>query len=210
MLILDPKCHQLYHDEMLPSVMRKNNSGNLHLELVKSDDIMIPHKQCCYNKNYHINSIGFFEGGRSRRMLQYSSATLSHSCRFSQQSSKHQTGTGEYWGSCPSLSKGSWGTVECGEGELWNSSWECVIRWGFFSLFGHKWRNICSETQVIKRRLRNAQVFFWYHVLEKLERFYFFFQVFPEFAAAHSNLASVLQQQGKLQEALMHYKEAIR
>lgn len=43
------------------------------------------------------------------------------------------------------------------------------------------------------------------------ERFYFFFfQVFPEFAAAHSNLASVLQQQGKLQEALMHYKEAIR
>lgn len=35
-------------------------------------------------------------------------------------------------------------------------------------------------------------------------------QVFPEFAAAHSNLASVLQQQGKLQEALMHYKEAIR
>lgn len=41
--------------------------------------------------------------------------------------------------------------------------------------------------------------------------FYFFpLQVFPEFAAAHSNLASVLQQQGKLQEALMHYKEAIR
>lgn len=39
---------------------------------------------------------------------------------------------------------------------------------------------------------------------------FFFFQVFPEFAAAHSNLASVLQQQGKLQEALMHYKEAIR
>lgn len=38
----------------------------------------------------------------------------------------------------------------------------------------------------------------------------FFVQVFPEFAAAHSNLASVLQQQGKLQEALMHYKEAIR
>lgn len=38
----------------------------------------------------------------------------------------------------------------------------------------------------------------------------FFRQVFPEFAAAHSNLASVLQQQGKLQEALMHYKEAIR
>jgi len=34
--------------------------------------------------------------------------------------------------------------------------------------------------------------------------------VFPEFAAAHSNLASVLQQQGKLNEALMHYKEAIR
>jgi len=34
--------------------------------------------------------------------------------------------------------------------------------------------------------------------------------VFPDFAAAHSNLASVLQQQGKLNEALMHYKEAIR
>lgn len=39
---------------------------------------------------------------------------------------------------------------------------------------------------------------------------FFLPQVFPEFAAAHSNLASVLQQQGKLQEALMHYKEAIR
>ena len=37
-----------------------------------------------------------------------------------------------------------------------------------------------------------------------------FFQVYPEFAVAHSNLASVLQQQGKLHEALMHYKEAIR
>ena len=35
-------------------------------------------------------------------------------------------------------------------------------------------------------------------------------KVFPEFAAAHSNLASVLQQQGKLQEALQHYKDAIR
>lgn len=35
-------------------------------------------------------------------------------------------------------------------------------------------------------------------------------QVFPEFAAAHSNLASILQQQGKLHEALIHYKEAIR
>ena len=32
----------------------------------------------------------------------------------------------------------------------------------------------------------------------------------PEFAAAHSNLASILQMQGKLQEALVHYKEAIR
>lgn len=40
--------------------------------------------------------------------------------------------------------------------------------------------------------------------------FSFLGKVFPEFAAAHSNLASVLQQQGKLQEALMHYKEAIR
>merc|ERR1712142_398271 len=35
-------------------------------------------------------------------------------------------------------------------------------------------------------------------------------EVFPEFAAAHSNLASILQQQGKLNEALLHYKEAIR
>lgn len=35
-------------------------------------------------------------------------------------------------------------------------------------------------------------------------------EVFPEFAAAHSNLASVLQQQGKLTDALLHYKEAIR
>lgn len=32
----------------------------------------------------------------------------------------------------------------------------------------------------------------------------------PEFAAAHSNLASILQMQGKLRDALMHYKEAIR
>ncbi len=37
-----------------------------------------------------------------------------------------------------------------------------------------------------------------------------FAQIFPEFAAAHSNLASILQQQGKLHEAIMHYKEAIR
>ncbi|CAG2207899.1 OGT [Mytilus edulis] len=35
-------------------------------------------------------------------------------------------------------------------------------------------------------------------------------EVYPEFAVAHSNLASVLQQQGKLHEALLHYKEAIR
>ena len=35
-------------------------------------------------------------------------------------------------------------------------------------------------------------------------------QIYPEFAVAHSNLASVLQQQGKLHEALTHYKEAIR
>ncbi len=35
-------------------------------------------------------------------------------------------------------------------------------------------------------------------------------QIYPEFAVAHSNLASVLQQQGKLHEALNHYKEAIR
>jgi len=36
------------------------------------------------------------------------------------------------------------------------------------------------------------------------------FQVYPEFAVAHSNLASVLQQQGNLHDALRHYKEAIR
>lgn len=35
-------------------------------------------------------------------------------------------------------------------------------------------------------------------------------EVLPDFAAAHSNLASVLQQQGKLQESILHYKEAIR
>lgn len=35
-------------------------------------------------------------------------------------------------------------------------------------------------------------------------------QIYPEFAAAHSNLASILQQQGKLTEAIVHYKEAIR
>ena len=34
-------------------------------------------------------------------------------------------------------------------------------------------------------------------------------QIYPEFAVAHSNLASVFQQQGKLHEALMHYKQAI-
>ena len=32
----------------------------------------------------------------------------------------------------------------------------------------------------------------------------------PEFAAAHSNLASILQQQSKLTEAISHYQEAIR
>lgn len=53
--------------------------------------------------------------------------------------------------------------------------------------------------------------YFCHGLLEMFETvILFFFQVFPEFAAAHSNLASVLQQQGKLQEALMHYKEAIR
>lgn len=34
----------------------------------------------------------------------------------------------------------------------------------------------------------------------------FYLQIYPEFAAAHSNLASILQQQGKLQEAILHYK----
>lgn len=32
----------------------------------------------------------------------------------------------------------------------------------------------------------------------------------PEFAAAHSNLASILQMQGKLKDALNHYRDAIR
>lgn len=35
-------------------------------------------------------------------------------------------------------------------------------------------------------------------------------KIYPEFAAAHSNLASILQQQGRLQEAIEHYKEAIK
>ena len=35
-------------------------------------------------------------------------------------------------------------------------------------------------------------------------------EIYPEFAAAHSNLASVLQHQGRLHEALQHYREAIR
>jgi Tfp pilus assembly protein PilF len=34
-------------------------------------------------------------------------------------------------------------------------------------------------------------------------------QIYPEFAVAHSNLASVFQQQGKLHDALVHYKQAI-
>lgn len=34
-------------------------------------------------------------------------------------------------------------------------------------------------------------------------------QIYPEFAVAHSNLASVFQQQGKLHDALLHYKQAI-
>lgn len=45
---------------------------------------------------------------------------------------------------------------------------------------------------------------------EKTKSILISLQIFPEFAAAHSNLASVLQQQGKLHEALLHYKEAIR
>ena len=35
-------------------------------------------------------------------------------------------------------------------------------------------------------------------------------QIVPDFAAAHSNIASILQMQGKLQEALQHYKRAIK
>jgi len=35
-------------------------------------------------------------------------------------------------------------------------------------------------------------------------------EVLPDFAAAHSNLASILQMQGRLEDALLHYKEAIR
>lgn len=37
-----------------------------------------------------------------------------------------------------------------------------------------------------------------------------FFQIFPDFAAAHSNLASALHQQGHQSIALFHVKEAIR
>lgn len=35
-------------------------------------------------------------------------------------------------------------------------------------------------------------------------------EVYPDFAVAHSNLASMLQMQGKLSDALAHYREAIR
>lgn len=58
------------------------------------------------------------------------------------------------------------------------------------------------------RKMSSVVVYFG-NLVDKWQ-FFFLPQVFPEFAAAHSNLASVLQQQGKLQEALMHYKEAIR
>lgn len=161
---------------------------------------MTSHKRCFYNKCYYNNCAPFFEGGRSRRMLQHSPSTLSHSCRFSQQSGKHQAGAGQYWGSCPSVSEGSWGTVQC-EREVGGSSWECVIRCKFFFPSLKK----KEENTVI-----NAQIFLRWSAWDVWDRVNFFFQVFPEFAAAHSNLASVLQQQGKLQEALMHYKEAIR
>ena len=45
---------------------------------------------------------------------------------------------------------------------------------------------------------------------EAVRLYYKALEVLPDFAAAHSNLASVLQQQGKLQDSIMHYKEAIR
>ena len=34
-------------------------------------------------------------------------------------------------------------------------------------------------------------------------------RLMPKFAAAHSNLGSVLKEQGKLDQALAHYQEAI-
>ena len=34
-------------------------------------------------------------------------------------------------------------------------------------------------------------------------------RLMPNFAAAHSNLGSVLKEQGKLEEALAHYHEAV-
>lgn len=122
--LIDTRCHQLVKllsrllKWMLTSLKRKNNSGNLHLEPFKSDCIMTFHKQCFYNKYYSINNAPFFKGGRSRRMLQHSPSTLSHSRRLTQQPGKHQAGAGQYRGSCASLSEGSWGTVE-GERERW-------------------------------------------------------------------------------------------
>lgn len=32
----------------------------------------------------------------------------------------------------------------------------------------------------------------------------------PNFAAAHSNLASILKEQGKIDQAIAHYQEALR
>uniref|UniRef100_A0A915IFP7 protein O-GlcNAc transferase n=1 Tax=Romanomermis culicivorax TaxID=13658 RepID=A0A915IFP7_ROMCU len=46
--------------------------------------------------------------------------------------------------------------------------------------------------------------------IEQVAFIYVAFEIFPEFAAAHSNLASILQQQGRLTEAIAHYREAIR
>ncbi len=35
-------------------------------------------------------------------------------------------------------------------------------------------------------------------------------RLMPNFAAAHSNLASILKEQGKVDQAIAHYQEALR
>ncbi len=38
----------------------------------------------------------------------------------------------------------------------------------------------------------------------------FYFRLMPKFSAAHSNLGSVFKEQGKLEQAVAHYQEAIK
>lgn len=114
-------------------------------------------------------------------MLQHSTASLPNTCRFAQQPGQHQTGARQHWRGCPALQESSRGRESRSIHTL-------------FALALHTWVSHAPEA--------NFSVPLFADVFVE--------QVFPEFAAAHSNLASVLQQQGKLQEALMHYKEAIR